>query len=112
MLGRTQTVTVKEYALPLVAGKFTLTMASERQVLGIFNKNGANILLCQEESGTETADSSFEAVESGTEVELAASWRSADVYLGSYQEGGKLLHLFGVKSIESQGGPASFGGAA
>ncbi len=104
MFGATPKVVIKEYPLPTSAGSFTLKMYSQRQIVGIINRDGANILLSQERNGSQDSDCSFDLVPSDTTVELASGFLSSVEYLGTIVTEGKLLHLFGAKTVRSEGG--------
>jgi hypothetical protein len=106
MINRITQVAVKEHELPAISGGFKLSMHRERSVLGIVQANGKNLLLFQEESGNYHKEFSFEVVESGTTVKLSSDFEGATEYLGSYSAGGKLLHVYGIKTGRRAGGAA------
>lgn len=104
MLHRSQQVTINEHELPATAGSFNLKMNSQRTIVGIVSSGGKTLLLAQGVDGSSDQEFSFEAVESGKSVSLSNDFDEPTTYLGSYQADGKLLHLFGVKTVRSRGG--------
>lgn len=113
MQGRSLKVRLNSYPLPTNKPLFSITMAEEHQVLGIFTIDGVPHLLV-EESSAYTADFSFQSVQLNVEFDKPDGW----MFLGTMAvpanpaaaecNASEMRYVYGLPSQESMGGLAGF----